>query len=175
MSCWSPGKTVNQVQSTAYFGEVVRTDTSSHGIAMDLLLALPFACGKYWLPPTSLVAEQEVLAPSHGSVDKGENQAAFPDSLERQHLPATQEGLPGEVSVWVTIIWFFVHYLDPVLRPWLEACQLPFLGSRLISYPKHLPYGNLKLQATIQSPRYQTSRAAPMPGESTEIIQVNQS
>lgn len=97
MSCWSLGKTVNQVQSRAYFSEVVRRDRSSHCVAMDLLLALPFAFGKYWLPPTSLVAEQDVLAPSHSSVDKGENQAALPVSLERKDLP-------GEGSVWVSII-----------------------------------------------------------------------
>lgn len=67
------GKTFSQVQSTAHLREAERSDRRSHGIPGDRLLALPIAWNKYWLPQTSLFAEQEVLAPSLRSFAKMEN------------------------------------------------------------------------------------------------------
>lgn len=92
---------------------------------MDLLLALP-----------SLIAEQEVLAPSQSNADKGENQAALPVSLERFCV-----GLHNIV---------FCALSRPSFEALARSLSAPLLEQQIIiSCPKHLPYGNLMLQATI--------------------------
>ena len=50
-------KTVDQARSTAHFSEAGGSDKSGHGVARDLLGALPFAWAKYQPPATSLFAE----------------------------------------------------------------------------------------------------------------------
>lgn len=50
----------------------------------------------------------------------------------------------AKVLIWNSL-FVFKCYLDPVLRPWLEAGQSPFL-EQLISPHQFLPYGALTLQ-----------------------------